>query len=87
VVVLLGPEYPKRVWTRFESDQFKSRFGDGAVIPVWFSTAEPGMFDETSRLGGFKIDPNGDVNGQLIDLVDLLSRKLVDLRGMTDRLI
>jgi len=45
------------------------------------------MFDETSRLGGFKIDPNGDVNGQLIDLVDLLSRKLVDLRGMTDRLI
>ncbi len=27
VVCLLGPDYPKRVWTKFESDQFKERLG------------------------------------------------------------
>lgn len=53
VVVLLGPEYPKRIWTKFESDAFKDRFGDGSVIPVWFSDAPLGMFDETRRLGGY----------------------------------
>ena len=47
VVVLLGPDYPKRLWTKFESDQFRERFKDGAVIPVWFTTAPPGLFDES----------------------------------------
>jgi hypothetical protein len=32
VVVLQSPEYPKRIWTKFESDKFRERFGDGAVI-------------------------------------------------------
>ena len=34
VVVLLGPEYPKRVWTKVQSLQFKERFKSGAVIPI-----------------------------------------------------
>jgi len=34
VVCLLSPEYPKRVWTTFESQQFKARFGQRAVIPI-----------------------------------------------------
>ena len=41
VVALLGPDYPKRVWTRFESEQFEARFGENAVIPIWFSDALP----------------------------------------------
>ncbi|MGC2182990.1 MAG: hypothetical protein WA637_06915, partial [Terriglobales bacterium] len=48
VIVLLGPEYPKRIWTAFESEQFRARFGEKTVIPIWFTTAPPGMFDEST---------------------------------------
>jgi hypothetical protein len=80
VVVLLGPEYPKRVWTKIESDAFRSRLGDGSVIPVWFTTAPPGVFDDSARRGGFTFDPSGDVNRQLEDFSELLVRKLGEAR-------
>jgi hypothetical protein len=76
VVCLLGPDYPKRIWTKFESDQFKSRFGQGSVIPVWFTTAPPGVFDESARVGGYTFDPAGDVEAQLEQLAETLARKL-----------
>ena len=50
VVALLGLEYPKRIWTKFESDQFKQRFGDNAVIAIWFSDVPVGMFDESAKV-------------------------------------
>jgi hypothetical protein len=81
VVVLLGLDYPKRVWTRFESDQFKIRFKHGAVIPIWFTTAPPGMFDETTWVGGITFDPSGDVPKQIQTVADLLRRKIADKRS------
>lgn len=77
---MLGPEYPKRVWTKFESEQFKQRFGAGRVIPVWFTTAPPGVFDEGARVGGYTIDPALDQHGQLAELAELLQRKIGELR-------
>jgi len=82
VIALLGPEYPKKIWTKFESEQFKQRFNDGAVIPVWFTTAEPGMFDESSRVGGFRFDPKGDINGQVYELCELVCQKIAETRGV-----
>lgn len=76
VVCLLGPEYPTRIWTKFESDQFKKRFGEGSVIPVWFTTAPPGMFDESTRVGGFTLNPESEQDSQLADLSQLLIRKM-----------
>src|SRR5690606_22613481 len=32
VVVIIGPDYPQRVWTKFESSKFHDRFSKGAVI-------------------------------------------------------
>lgn len=81
VVVLLGPDYPKRVWTRFESQQFKDRFKSGAVVPVWYSNAIPGVFDESSRFGGFTLDSAGDIRGQVQEIADLLSRKIQEKRA------
>lgn len=81
VVALLGREYPKRIWTKFESDQFKKRFGEGSVIPVWFADTPVGMFDETSRLGGFTIDRGHDLNGQIESFVTLLITKLAESRN------
>jgi len=80
VVALLGPEYPKRIWTKFESDQFRERFKHGAVIPVWFTTAPPSLFDETTRVGGAILDPNGDRDTQISAIADLLRRKLGERR-------
>src|SRR5882672_161669 len=76
VICLLGPEYPKRIWTKFESEQFKNRFGEGSVIPIWFTTAPPGMFDETTRVGGLTIDPQNDVQNQLVAVAEILRKKI-----------
>jgi hypothetical protein len=76
VVCLLSPDYPKRVWTTFESEQFRSRFGQRAVIPIWYSTAPPGAFDESSRVGGITFDPTHDQEDQLVKIAALLREKI-----------
>lgn len=78
VVVLLGKEYPKRIWTKFESDQFKERFGDNAVIPIWFSDAPPGMFDETTKVGGVTFDRESDIKAQISEICELLCSKIAE---------
>ena len=83
VVVLLGPEYPKRIWTKFESDNFKERFKSGAVIPIWFADAPAGMFDESTRVGGVSFERSGDQDGQIEAIAELLVRKLAETRGRT----
>jgi hypothetical protein len=67
--------------TKFESQQFKARFKSGAVIPIWFANAPPGMFDESSRVGGITFDPAGNVAAQIQAIADLLSRKIEEKRG------
>ena len=81
MVTLLGPSYPKKIWTKFEFDQFKSRLGQDAVIPIWFTTSPAGMFDETRRYGGLTIDPEKDVSTQVSTIASLLVKKLADVRG------
>ncbi len=81
VVALLGPSYPKKIWAKFESDQFKARLGQDAVIPIWFSTAPTGMFDETRRYGGLTIDPDMDLSAQVGSIASLLVKKLSEVRG------
>lgn len=80
VVPVLGKEYPKRVWTKFESDQFKHRFGEGSVIPIWCSDASPGMFDESSSVGGLVFDRDADFEAEIGRIVDVLSARLAEDR-------
>ncbi|ERN41595.1 ATPase family protein associated with various cellular activities (AAA) [Rubidibacter lacunae KORDI 51-2] len=80
VVVLLGPDFPKRIWTKFESEQFRERFGTGAVIPIWFKNAPPGMFDESTRVGGLEYDPESDLNDQISHFADTLRKKIGESR-------
>lgn len=80
VVALLGPEYPKRIWTKFESDQFRERFGQNAVIPIWFSNAPVGFFDETSRVGGITIDRSYELGPQLDKITELLCKRMAEER-------
>jgi hypothetical protein len=78
IVALLGPDYPKRIWTRFEAKAFRERLQNGAVIPVWFTTAPVGLFDETARIGGYIFDPTSDPEPQVNELVELCLKKIND---------
>ncbi|SRR6266851_4480308 len=80
VVCLLGREYPKRIWTKFESDAFKSRFRDGSVIPIWFSNAPAGIFDESRRVGGLDFDRGNSLDGEVQRIAEVLIKKLEERR-------
>lgn len=82
VVVLLGRAYPKKIWTQFESDNFKERLGDDAVVPVWFSDAPPTMFDKTKKIGGQTIDRKKPLEPQIDKLAALLVKKLGETRAL-----
>ncbi len=80
VICLLGAAYPTRIWTKFESEQFRERFGSGHVIPILFSDAPVGMFDESNRVGGLMFDPSGNVDEQLLHIASDLLGKLGETR-------
>lgn len=85
VVCILGPDYPERVWTKFESAQFKQRFKSGEVVPVVLSTFPLGVFDSASQVGHIKWDRAGEFDAQLVTAADLLIRKCVDIRARKKR--
>lgn len=76
VIVVLGPTYGERRWTRFESEQFKARFGQGRVIPIWSTKAPPTAFDTTANIGGRSFDPDGNLAEQATTLASLCEKKL-----------
>lgn len=80
IIVLLGSEYPKRIWTKFESEQFKSRLSESKVIPIWFSDVPLGMFDETRKVGGFTLEIDQDIDQQVDSISETLCRKLAEVR-------
>lgn len=84
VVPLLSTEYPNRIWTKFESDQFRERFGQNSVIPINFSDVKPGLFSDERKYGGLIFDPAGDVEVQLRTIVETLSKRLMEDRGEAD---
>lgn len=81
VICILGPDYPKRVWTKFESDQFKLRFKSGEVIPIVLSTAPLGIFDTATKIGHIVWDCGGDFSKQVVSTADLLIQKSVEIRA------
>ncbi|MCU1585485.1 MAG: protein of uncharacterized function [Microbacteriaceae bacterium] len=80
VVAILGPDYPDRIWTRFESVQFGQRFGEKAVIPVWFKGQTYGAFDSSRAVGGFTLDKAFPLEPQIAELAGLLILKVQQLR-------
>jgi hypothetical protein len=80
VIVLLGQTYPNKLWTKFESDQFRERFGTDAVIPVWFANVPQGVFDMSRKYGGWTLDRDKDIDQQVSELSESLLKKLADSR-------
>lgn len=84
VVVLLSKSYPKRIWTNFESDQFRGRFGENAVIPVRFTDCVEGYFSDTSRYGGLDLDPLAPIQKQVNNIVSAICRRLEEDRANSE---
>lgn len=76
VVTLLSNKYPEKIWTKFESDNFKKRFGENAIIPIWYTNTSPGFFDTSRNYGGISFDPNGNLDIQATEIVETIAKKL-----------
>jgi hypothetical protein len=87
VICILGPDYPKRVWTKFESDQFKQRFKSGEVIPIVLSSAPLGVFDSATKVGHISWDRSKDFAMQMQSTSEVLLRKCMEARARKRRQI
>jgi hypothetical protein len=76
VVPFLSSQFPERIWTKFESDQFRDRFGDGAVIPIWFSKVPSSAFGEDRKIGGITYEEDADPVVEAARIVALLIGKI-----------
>lgn len=81
VLVLLSNNYPKKIWTKFEADQFKERFGKDSVIPIWFSETTPSMFDESTKIGGIEYDQSASIQSEVNRIAELLVKKITEDRA------
>lgn len=78
VVVLQSPEYPKRVWTKFESDNFRERFGTRSVIPIRYTTVVPGFFADDAKYGGLTFNPAEDIKAQAQIIAATLCKRIIE---------
>jgi hypothetical protein len=85
VVPLLSSEYPTRIWTKFESDHFKDRFGDGAVIPIRFNDVQGGLFSNDASYGGLTFDASAPIEPQAENIVRILCERLAEDRMNSER--
>lgn len=81
VVVFIDSNYPRKLWTNFESDRFKNKFGEKAVLPVIFKGCEPTQFDRLADIGYYSYDPNEERHSQVEKLASLLVMKLEEKRS------
>lgn len=85
VICILGSDYPKKIWTKFESAQFKQRFKSGEVIPIVLNTAPLGVFDTAAQVGFIGWDKANDLVTQVNSAVALLTRKCLEIRARKKR--
>jgi hypothetical protein len=85
VVPLLSVNYPTRIWTKFESDQFRARFGERAVISIRFTDVQPGFFGIETKYGSLSFDPSIDIDGQIKSIADVICRRLQDDRASAQK--
>ena len=81
VLVVLGPEYPKRYWTAFEQDQYNGRIAKGSVIPVWTPDAKPTFASDLTEKGALtftSVTPGpGEIERAVDDLGSALEKRIV----------
>lgn len=85
VVAFLSADYPQRIWTKFESEQFKERFGSETLIPIRYTDTSPGWFSDEQAYGSLPLDPGADIEEQLVHIADVLCKRLIRDRAEADQ--
>ena len=75
VIAVLGRRYGEKRWTIFESEQFKERFDEGHVIPIWDKDALPSRFDATRNIGYLTFDSAADPHEEAVRLAKVIKEK------------
>jgi len=81
VIVLAGPEYPRRRWTQFEEGKFRARMADGDVIPIAFRQGGHQFAVDGKELGSLAFDRDRPLDGQVRAVSSNLYRKLQSTRA------
>ncbi|MBP3425897.1 MAG: TIR domain-containing protein [Rikenellaceae bacterium] len=76
VVAMIDSNYPKKVWTVFESQQYKDRCGENSVIPILFEDFTPSPMDTLYNKGYERIDTTNEIEPQIEHIANLLLEKL-----------
>ncbi|WP_373379622.1 TIR domain-containing protein [Cupriavidus nantongensis] len=79
VVAILSKDYPRKIWTKFESGEFAERYGSN-VISIVCSDWVPGAIDPVSAIGYLSYDLNGDREAQIEHIADVIAAKLTSDR-------
>ncbi len=80
IIPLLSTHFPRKIWTKFESNNFKQRFSDNSIIPIWFSDCPVGMFDESLKYGGLSYDTSDNIDNQASLITSELIKKISEER-------
>lgn len=80
VVPIVSSDYSTKLWTKFESDQFKDRIGENRVLPMRMSDVSGGLFDKLQEIGSFTYNVAEPATAQLNAFAEMLARKLVAMR-------
>lgn len=79
ILPLLSNAYPRKIWTKFESQQFKDRFGDNSVIPIMVDDFCPSLFDIAASVGFMRVQSK-QLDNDLTLAVDMLCKKILEER-------
>lgn len=81
IIVIISPEYNKKIWTKFESNEFKGRFWTNSVIPIWSWITEHSLFDESRKYSWISLNVNSNEEHEICRICGVLSEKLINKRA------
>jgi hypothetical protein len=58
-----------------ESEQFKTHFNEGRIIPIWHKDARPTVFDPTRGIGYLTFDPTADPRDEARRVAKVIKKK------------
>ncbi|MFB9082815.1 TIR domain-containing protein [Deinococcus wulumuqiensis] len=80
IVPILGRDYPRRLWTKFETEQFKDRFKDGSIIPLRTLDSDDFMIPNLGKVGGLFYDRTKNFEVQVEDICQTLITRVRQYR-------
>ncbi|MGL6334137.1 TIR domain-containing protein [Aeromonas jandaei] len=79
IVVLLSTQYPRKIWTQFESDAYNKRIGS-TVIPIMIDGFTQSFTDTMSEIGHLSYSRSLPCTEQINGIAENICKRLVEHR-------